>query len=260
MKLIWMSDPHFAAKGDVLGHDPRLRLDAAIQHVNTHHADAAFSVISGDLVNRGTAQDYATLAEQLSGLATPYLPMVGNHDNRTLFRQHLPVPADGMGEHVQYAVQTEAALLLCLDTLKAGSDAGEFCDARMAWLEDRLANADRPVILFMHHPPMPLGLPTQDTENLQDGKKLLDLVSRFDAVMQLCIGHVHRPICGNVRGSPFATMPSLLFQAPAPEPAWDWTNFAPAKEPPQIGVMRLNATDVTIQFQQYCRYDLGVNG
>ena len=61
MKIIWMSDLHFARAGDVLGHDPRLRLEAAVAHVNRHHADADCCIISGDLVNRGELADYQAL-------------------------------------------------------------------------------------------------------------------------------------------------------------------------------------------------------
>ena len=130
-KLIWMSDLHFTAKGEVLGHDPRVRLEAAVDHINTHHADAAVCVISGDLVNHGTAEDYAALGAALDDLSVPFFPMVGNHDNRGLLRSALPVPQGGMDEFVQYAVSTPAGLIVCLDTQKQGTDAGAFCPDRM---------------------------------------------------------------------------------------------------------------------------------
>ena len=53
-----MSDIHFAAEGNVLGHDPRIRLETAIEHINAHHSDAEMCVITGDMVNRGTQADY----------------------------------------------------------------------------------------------------------------------------------------------------------------------------------------------------------
>ena len=81
LKAIWMSDPHFTHEGNVLGHDPRVRLQAAIGHINQHHSDSTYCIISGDMVNRGTVTDYKTLYSTMSTLSVPILPMVGNHDD-----------------------------------------------------------------------------------------------------------------------------------------------------------------------------------
>ncbi len=259
MKLIWMSDPHFVTEGLVQGHDPRIRLSRAVDYINTHHADAAFCVVSGDLVDHGTAADYAAVAAYLGRLTMPCLPMVGNHDTRDLLVRALPLPKGAMAGFVQYAVQTEAARLICLDTLTPGSDGGSFSGARMDWLAAELsAHPQTPVLLFMHHPPMDLGLPMQDPDRLQDGEALLDLLVRHANVRHLCIGHVHRPITGTVRGIPFATMRSVLYQAPPPVPAWDWNSFVPAQEAPALGVMTVRGGDVQIHLTQFCDYAEGV--
>lgn len=258
-KLIWMSDLHFVAEGRVQDHDPRVRLRAAINHVNDHHRDAELCVISGDMVDRGTSVDYAAVNEILGRLNVPFYPMVGNHDNRKLFREHLPVPCNGSSEFIQYAVETENAVLLCLDTLESGSDAGTFCSARQDWLVEKLNRYnDRPIILFMHHHPAPLGLPMQDQDRMTDGPKFLSLISGRPNIHHMCIGHVHRPITGVVRGIPFTTMRSVLYQAPAPSPAWDWESFAPSQEAPNLGVILLDGQDLTIQFDQFCTHELGI--
>ncbi|MDJ0823517.1 MAG: phosphodiesterase [Paracoccaceae bacterium] len=257
-KLIWMSDLHFTAEGDVLGHDPRARLEAAISHINAHHDDAAYCVISGDLVNRGTPGDYATLAQALDGLTIPYLPMAGNHDDRALVRAHLPIPNDTMAAFVQYAVAAEGAAILCLDTLDPGKDSGAFCEDRKGWLRAALSAAgDTPAVIFMHHPPLPLCLPMQDADRLRDGEAFLQLLQGFDNVTYLCCGHVHRPITGTTHGIPFATMRSVLYQAPPPQPAWDWESFAPAKEAPALGVLKIGPSGVTLQYDQFCAFEIG---
>jgi len=249
-KLIWMSDLHFVAKGRIQDHDPCARLQAAIDHVNDHHQDAEFCIISGDMVDRGGAEEYAAVNQMLARLSIPFYPMVGNHDNRALFREHLPVPRDSCSEFIQYAVETEDAVLLCLDTLTPGSDAGTFCSARRDWLVEKLDQySDQRVILFMHHPPAPLGLPMQDQDRLRDGPAFLSLISERPNIQHMCIGHVHRPITGVVRGTPFTTMRSVLYQAPAPRPAWDWQSFAPSKEAPNLGIISLDSQDLVIQFE-----------
>ncbi|WP_350334275.1 phosphodiesterase [Coralliovum pocilloporae] len=258
-KIIWLSDPHFIADGLVLGHDPRQRLSAVISHINAHHSDAAFCVISGDMVNRGSPEDYAALAEHLQQLTIPYYPLVGNHDDRALFRASLALPASVTDDFIQYEVEVGNRLILALDTQKAGSGAGLYCEERQAWLRQTLERAgDRRVILFMHHHPVPLGLPMQDTEGLENGAEFMELLSAYrDRIDYLCIGHVHRPITGIVNGFPLATMRSVLYQAPAPEPAWDWNSFRPAEEAPNMGVLRLSSTGVLLHYHQFCPYGLG---
>lgn len=257
-KLIWMSDTHFSADGDVLGHDPRVRLQAAIDHINDHHSDAQLCVITGDMVNRGSRTDYEGMQVSLANLAIPYLPMVGNHDNRNLFRQVLPLPDTCMADFIQYKMATPDGLIVCVDTHKIGSDAGEVCPKRCAWLQQTLVDSgNTPVFLFMHHPPMPLGLPMQDTENMENGQDFIDLISGFECVKYLFIGHVHRPITGTLGSIPFSTMRSVLYQAPAPRPSWVWDTFKPSTEAPCIGIIQLDGSSMIMQYDQFCQYEVG---
>ena len=259
LKAIWMSDPHYSHADTVLGHDPRIRLEKAVTHINAHHAGASFCVVSGDMVNRGTQDDYKALSTQFEKLSIPLLPMVGNHDDRALLRKHFALPPTCMDNFVQFTRATPNEVMICLDTQKPGSDAGELCAQRLSWLKAELENAqDKPVFIFMHHPPMRLGLPMQDTEGLTDGDVFLDLISSFTCVKYVFIGHVHRPITGTVRGIPFATMRSILYQAPAPRPAWDWDTFKPSEEAPNIGVLTISGSDVNLQYEQFCQFEDGV--
>ncbi|MFK8081399.1 MAG: phosphodiesterase [Granulosicoccus sp.] len=258
-KLVWMSDPHFAQEGDVLGHDPRLRLQAAVDHINTYHTDAKMCIISGDMVNRSTCSDYEGVKAKLEKLSVPYYPMVGNHDDRAIFREVLPLPDLCMTNFIQYKLAVPEGIVICLDTLKVGSDAGELCKARREWLYETLKEAvNTPVFIFMHHPPMSLGLPTQDKENMENGQTLLELISEFDCVKYLFIGHVHRAISGSIGGIPFSTMRSVLFQAPPPSPEWTWDTFKPGVEAPNIGIVQLATASVNLHYEQFCEYQAGV--
>lgn len=163
-----------------------------------------------------------------------------------------------MENFVQYTVSTDEGVIICLDTQKIGSDVGEFCEERRNWLLSILKEAgDTPVYIFMHHPPMPLGLPIQDTENMENGESFLELLGMFENIQYLFIGHVHRPITGTVKGIPFATMRSILYQAPAPQPKWDWDSFKPSEEAPNLGVLTVDDSDVNLQYLQFCKYEIG---
>lgn len=258
-KIIWMSDPHFQKEGTIDGLNPRTRLDAAIAYVNMHYNDADFAVLSGDLVGDDIAADYVAIAQHLKKSRIPIYPLMGNNDARPGFRTNLPLPENAMADFIQYAVDTPSETFIYLDTHKVGSHAGQLCEARLAWLDVKLRQSpDKPAYIFMHHPPLALGLPPQDEIMLEDDEAFLDLVAGHGRVKHLFMGHVHRPTAGTARGIPFATIGALSFQAPAPRPPWDWDSFKMAEEPPQLGVILIEDGNVVLQYIQFCDYAVGV--
>ena len=128
----------------------------------------------------------------------------------------------------------------------------------MAWLRDMLSDMEAsPTYLFMHHPPMELGLPVLDPDRNRDGAELLALLAEYPSVRYIFAGHIHHPLTGCVGGIPFATMRSVLYQSPPPEPPWNWDTFAPAKEAPALGVLRFAGDDVVLRYQKFCDYAHG---
>ena len=260
-KIIWMSDPHFQNEGTIDGLDPRARLSAAIDHANMHHGDADFAILSGDLVGDDIEGDYTALAGYLAKSELGIYPMMGNNDDRGGLRSRLELPADTMPDFIQFALETADGMVVCLDTHKVGSHAGQFCDVRRDWLDEVLSkNGGRDAYVFMHHPPMALGLPEQDGIMLEDGDSFLEVICGHGNVKHLFMGHVHRPTCGTVRGVPFATLGALSFQAPAPRPSWDWDSFKAPKEAPQYGVLEISNGNTTLQYTQFCDFALGMDG
>lgn len=258
-KIIWMSDPHFQTEGLIDGLNPRTRLDAAIEHANTYHADADFAVMSGDLVGDDIEGDYAALAKYLAKSKIPIHPMMGNNDQRAGLRKYLTLPENCHGDFVQFTVDTPEGTVICLDTHKIGSAAGELCADRHAWLEQTLSNcAHKPVYVFMHHPPFALGLPLQDDIMLDDADRFLSLLTSHANINHLFMGHVHRQCSGVVNGIAYATLGSLSFQAPPPLPAWTWDSFKQAPEAPRYGVITIANGNVVIQYMQFCEYSHGL--
>jgi 3',5'-cyclic AMP phosphodiesterase CpdA len=163
-----------------------------------------------------------------------------------------------MPDFIQYEVPAQHATILCLDTHKPGVANGEFCRNRSDWLRRALNRAgDKPAHIFMHHPPMDLGLPAQDTIKMGNGEAFLDLLSEFPNIAHLYMGHAHRLISGTIRGIPFSTMNSVTFQAPAPKPEWNWDSFQTPQEPPLIGVLQIEGADVNLQYEQFCPFETG---
>jgi 3',5'-cyclic-AMP phosphodiesterase len=245
MKLIQLTDLHLMPAGERLHDlDPQARLDAAIADINAHQGDAALCVLSGDLANAGDVPSYQALRASLARLRVPWRLMVGNHDDRAnLLRVFPDTPLDAHG-FVQTRVELDGARLLLLDTLEPGQAWGRYCARRLSWLETELAAAEsRPVYLFTHHPPFPIGLPSLDRMTLRDDGPLGALLERHGGVRHLFCGHVHRPIAGSWRGIPVSALPSTNHQV-----AFDLVTVAPVPDspgPPAYGVIFIGP-DTTI--------------
>ncbi len=87
MKLIHITDIHLVPPGQTLwGLDPFARFDAALDDIATHHGDADFCVITGDLTERGDITAYALLKERLACFPLATHLILGNHDDRAQYR------------------------------------------------------------------------------------------------------------------------------------------------------------------------------
>jgi 3',5'-cyclic AMP phosphodiesterase CpdA len=211
MKLIHITDIHLVPPGQRLwGLDPFARLDAALDDIATHHGDADFCVITGDLTERGDIAAYALLKERLAGFPLATHLVLGNHDNRAHYRNVF-----GGEGYVQHAVEREGAHLLFLDTLKGPpSSAGLYDAPRREWLSDQLAKAgDAPVYLFMHHPPFDIGHALMDLIKLDDAEDFAALLRGHD-IRHIFFGHAHRTISGSWNGISFSALPGLNHQLP----------------------------------------------
>ena len=216
MKLIQVSDLHFIPPGQRLfGLDPHARLDAAIADINQNHGDAEICLFTGDLVDRGTPEAYESLRQALTALRIPYRLLIGNHDDRDNFLRAFPDAPCDEGGFVQSVVSNAACDLILLDTHEPGQGGGTFCAARQAWLRARLNEAgERPVYLFMHHPPFDIGMPSLDRIGLQDKEGFAAALEGAANIQHLFFGHVHRPISGSWRGVSYSCLRSLVHQVP----------------------------------------------
>ncbi len=212
-----------------------LRAVAALER----RPDAA--VLTGDLVDNGSAAAYAQLRTLLAPLDMPLYLLPGNHDDRQqlhqAFPEAAPLNADGF---VQYTADIGGLRLIVLDTLVPEASHGALCPRRLSWLSDALEDCrDRPVVIAMHHPPFTTGIDHMDKIGLLEGVSELDaLLRRHPQVQRLLCGHMHRPIQCLFGGTLACTLPSTAHQL-----ALDLPDDAPAQwtmEPPGFGLHLLD--------------------
>ncbi|WP_245458629.1 MULTISPECIES: hypothetical protein [unclassified Mesorhizobium] len=138
--------------------------------------------------------------------------------------------------------------LILLDTLDAGHVEGRLCAARLGWLDDKLQEArDRPVFLFVHHPPFRIHMPVLDEVRLTDADAFHDILRRHGNVGHIFAGHVHRLIAGSWRGIPVSTLRSTNHQS-----ALDFSDsWQLGHEPPACAVIFIDADGVVAHFHDF---------
>lgn len=212
MKIIQVTDVHLGRLREIrYGANLNERLDHCIDHINQRHGDATLCVFTGDLTDDGEAESYADLKAALSRLAVPYRLLPGNHDRRANLIAAFPENATDGNGFVQSVFDTPEGRLIFLDSLAEGRVTGELCDERLGWLGARLAEAaaGKGAYIFLHHPPVELGLTLLDPLGLEQPQRLIDVLTRHGNVRYIFFGHVHRDIAGTVAGIPFSVQRGL---------------------------------------------------
>lgn len=181
-------------------------------------------LITGDLCQDESWGGYRRLLDALDQFeALQQVPLAltpGNHDHLALLRAALG----------RRAVIAPAALdcggwtLLLLSTHRSGCVAGSLDPRQLAWLERQLAAARQPVVLALHHPPVPIGDPGLDPIALQDSGPLLQCLQQAPVLKAVLFGHVHQhwqgelPRAGGGPPIPLWACPSSLAPFAAVQP------------------------------------------
>jgi 3',5'-cyclic AMP phosphodiesterase CpdA len=222
--LVQLSDVHLVEPGRLLQDriDTPALLAQAVASVGKLQPAATAVLITGDLVDRGSAAEYQHLRALLAPLPCPVYLMPGNHDDIATLRQVFAeqptlqpaADAPGLGAHVLFSLDLPGLRVVALDTVVPGQEHGMLCNDRLDWLERTLAAAPGlPTIVAMHHPPFATGIGYMDRMGLRQGADALDaLLRRHPQVERLVCGHLHRSIQCRFGGTVAMTAPSTAQQ------------------------------------------------
>jgi 3',5'-cyclic AMP phosphodiesterase CpdA len=207
-----ISDLHVKRPGEVAyGHvDTATALSRCVEELNRFRPRPSIVVISGDLVDTPTAEEYDHLKVLLASLEIPYLAIPGNHDDRTLMRAALPdqpyAPSNGALNIVSRLGDLD---LVLIDSSIPGEPYGELDTMTLTWLEGTLAaSTTRPALVFLHHPPFITGIDHMDRQNLRNAHELAAVLLRHERAQLLAAGHVHRAALAMFAGVPATICPA----------------------------------------------------
>jgi 3',5'-cyclic-AMP phosphodiesterase len=240
--LAQISDPHVTVGAGDAGSAEAL--EAAIAAVVAFEPRPDAVLLSGDVTEHGSSEEYALVAELLAPLTLPLHVIPGNHDDRDQLRETAGAPG-AAGEPLQYSAEVGSLRLVACDTTVAGEDGGALGPDRLAWLDTELAtDREAPTVLAMHHPPVSTGHPLLDAIGLAEADRgaLAELVSANPQVKRIVCGHVHRGATGAIAGCPVFVCASSYLQL-----ALDLRSeaeIALIREPPVIGIHALIGSEL----------------
>lgn len=215
MIIAQISDCHLKAPGKQLygALDTGGYLTRAVAAIAACPTRPDVVLVTGDLVDAGSPEEYACLRDILSALPMPYRLIPGNHDARAALREAF-VGQDYLGRDgfIQYVDDSWPVRLIGLDSLDVGHERGLLCRERLDWLDARLAETRRPTLLFVHHVPYRTGNHHFDTESMEGAEAFAAVVVRHPHVERVVAGHVHRPTQARWAGTLATTCPSTAHQ------------------------------------------------
>jgi 3',5'-cyclic-AMP phosphodiesterase len=243
--LVQLTDIHIGGSED--GKDPIPRVEAVIEAVRSLPNAPAAVLVSGDLTDRGTTEEYEVVRELLGRLELPLHVLPGNHDDRGRLREAFGLPGEGE-EPIRHSVDVGEMRMVLLDSNVPGRDPGAFDVERLGWLDAELSKEPgRPTLLAVHHTPLTTGIPEWDAINLDpsDREALGAVVSRHPQLRAIVGGHLHRVAASTLAGCPVLSAPSAYLQV-RPNFHRDEVTWI---DPPGFAIHALRDGDLTSQVE-----------
>jgi len=221
MIIVQISDTHIAGHAEkTYGIAPMAdNLLLCVEHINKLKPSPDLVLVTGDISNTGAPEEYTEACKLLNKLQAPYYVIPGNHDNRSnlisTFNKSAcsTIHTDNDREYVNYVIENHAVRLIAMDSAKSDNAGGKICKYRAKWLDDRLSEeSNKPTIIFMHHPPIKLGVNETDVDGFSGTEILGEVIAKHNHIERILCGHVHIPTFARWKGTVISTAPSIGMQ------------------------------------------------
>jgi 3',5'-cyclic-AMP phosphodiesterase len=214
-------------------------------------------LVTGDLIHDASAVGYQRLKGHILNLDIPTYCIPGNHDNLAVMEQNIccdKISTDTISTHGDWA-------LIMLDSSVPGKVGGHLSREQLDQLRTGLeTNADRHILVSLHHHPVSLGSAWIDQLALDNPHELFSILDQYPNVRGLLWGHAHQRYEGERNGVRLMGSPSTCIQFKP-----DQDNFAIDPVPPGLRWLALlpdGTIDTGIEFLEHtpAGIDLSVSG
>ncbi len=217
MLIAQISDTHIVAPGQktlgVAAMDKNLT--RVVDHINRLVPRPDIVLLTGDVTDDGDISSVRNAAAILARLDPPLLVIPGNHDDRDTLWSMFGAAAcpSRVGDFLCHASDLAGLRLIGLDSTIPNASGGALCDTRLDWLEARLRERpDLPVLLYLHHPPLRIGVLETDEHPFIGATRFGDIVARHPRIERILCGHVHLNTHSRWHGTIVSTAPGIGMQ------------------------------------------------
>lgn len=214
--LIHISDTHLVTAGNLYGDsaNPISYLEKMMTAIDRSGVSPDAIIFTGDLADMGDAASYRSLLSivnpVIERLDTQVIWSMGNHDNRSNFRENL-LGLEPTFDEVDSVHWIGGLRLIVLDTSVVGFHYGDVTPSQLEWLKEELAvAAPEGTILAMHHPPVPSVLRLATLVELR-GQAALEEVLEGSDVRSILAGHLHYSSFSTFAGIPVSVATSSCY-------------------------------------------------
>jgi 3',5'-cyclic-AMP phosphodiesterase len=213
LRLLHFTDLHLAGDPEAVlrGIQPlaslRKTLAQAIAHTHAAGWPPDAVVVTGDVVH-DDPRGYALFRREFAALGVPVCCIPGNHDIATDLSHQLDQPPF----ITRGTLDLRGWRLVLLDTSVAGKDGGHLAPAQLQLLEHALASATTPVLVCLHHHPVPMSSDWLDRIGLDNAAEFFHIIDAHASVRGILWGHVHQAFDGLRRGVRLLSTPSTCAQ------------------------------------------------
>ncbi|WKD49283.1 phosphodiesterase [Microbulbifer spongiae] len=208
-RLIQITDPHIGSRPDyqLLGLDTGHSLNEVLSAVMATQPRAEALVVTGDVSANGSEASYCRFLQKIRALPIPWYWLPGNHDAGARMKRLAP-------NRSTEQIALGNWRLLFLDTSVEGQICGGLSEAQLERLQFLLWKSRAyPVMIMMHHQPVPVGSNWIDGHMLREGcEQLLLMVEGAAQVKALVWGHVHQQFDGSLGPIGLHATPSTSVQ------------------------------------------------
>ncbi len=217
--FVQISDTHISGRPDYgLNHAPHSAnagAAALVHAVNNLPFKPDFVLHTGDVAYDPDASAYQTAREILGRLEYPIYYLAGNHDYGDALQRVLLNRTETIAPF-HYTFELNNFQFICLDTNgPAEPPRGNVIPEQLEWL-DQLCSAedDRPLVIAMHHNPLPIGSPwLDDYMCITNGDAVHAIICKAQRRLRgVFFGHVHQSITYYRDGVLYAASPSSWVQ------------------------------------------------
>ena len=216
LTFVHMSDTHLPGRtGFTTDGRPHAHANtrAVIAQINALPFPVEFVMLAGDVAHDPAHEtDYLTAKATLSQLNPKLYVVPGNHD-RPKWLHH--VVMGRVPDTYYYEFESRGVQFICLDSSVPRSHHGKLSDDQLAWLDQLVTvPSNKPLIVVLHHHPVPVGGAALDGLRLVNGDALHQILLKARHRLRCVLfGHIHESVTIIRDGITYASTQSTWFQS-----------------------------------------------